>query len=412
MSITKKYDLVVVGAGAAGMAAAIFAARSGASVAIIEHREKCGRKLAITGKGRCNVTNNTDANGIIKNVITNPKFLFGAVNKFTPADVMSLFEQLGVPLKTERGNRVFPVSDRAYDIVDALVNEMRRLNVTVISDNALAVITENSAAIGVKCEGDSYFADKIILATGGVSYPVTGSDGSGFKIARQLGHTITPLRPALVPLETAENCAQMMGLSLKNVRLSLVNLHNNKTLFSEQGEMLFTHFGVSGPLVLSASCFITDKNPPADKYKLFIDLKPALDLKTLDLRLQRELKEQNAKQLRNIMRTLIPEKLVAPFLLAAELRGDKNASEVTKTERTAIAGLLKNYPLTVTRFRPLDEAIITDGGVSVKEINPKNMESKLVNGLHFAGEIIDICALTGGYNLQLAFSTAYSAASI
>ncbi len=402
------FDCIVIGAGAAGMFAAITSASEGYRTAVIEPNEKVGRKLAITGKGRCNVTNNCDADTVMKNVPRNPRFLYSALSMLSPADVMDFFEKESVKLKTERGNRVFPVSDKAYDIVDALFFRMKREGVQLIRARAKEITAEDGFVTGVKTDKGFFSAPKVILATGGMSYPVTGSTGDGYKMAEKLGHTITPLKPSLVPIETSEDCAQMMGLSLKNAVLSVRDNVKNKIVFKELGEMLFTHFGVSGPLVLSASSRMDDIEE--NKYTLFIDLKPALSEEQLDSRVQRDFLERKNMQLDNALRKLLPEKIILPLLKKCGIDPEKQCNSVTREERTALVRAVKAFSLTPTSFRPISEAIITDGGISVKEINPKTMESKIVNGLHFAGEIIDVTGFTGGFNLQIAFSTGYAAA--
>ncbi len=402
-----KYDVIVIGAGAAGMMAAVTATQNGASVAVIEPNEKVGRKLAITGKGRCNVTNNSDNETILKNIPRNPRFMYSALSMFSAEDTMNFFEWRGVELKTERGNRVFPVSDKAYDIVDTLFFAMKDEGAQLIRDRVKEILTENNRVIGVKTERDTILGDKVILATGGMSYPVTGSTGDGYRLAERLGHTITELKPSLVPLETKENCAEMMGLSLKNVTLKLMDNEKNKAVFSEMGEMLFTHFGISGPLVLSASSRM--EKVSEGKYTAFIDLKPALDREQLEKRIMRDFDERKNMQLGNALRKLLPEKIILPLLKKAGVSPDKQVNSVTKAERNAILNTVKGFSLSITAYRPISEAIITDGGVSVKEINPKTMESRLVEGLYFAGEIIDVTGFTGGFNLQIAFSTGYAA---
>lgn len=403
----EKFDVIVIGAGAAGMMAAVTAARNGAKTAVIEPNEKVGRKLAITGKGRCNLTNNSDNENILKNIPRNPRFMYSALSMFSAEDTMNFFEWRGVALKTERGNRVFPVSDKAYDIVDALFFAMKDEGVTLIRGRVTDILTEDSTVKGVKTESGNILGDRVILATGGMSYPVTGSTGDGYKLAERLGHTVTELKPSLVPLETRENCAEMMGLSLKNVTLTLRDNEKNKNVFSEMGEMLFTHFGISGPLVLSASSRM-DKVTEG-KYTALIDLKPALDMQQLEKRIMRDFDERKNMQLDNALRKLLPEKIILPLLKKTEVSPTKQVNSVTKAERGAILSAIKAFSLSVTAYRPISEAIITDGGISVKEINPKTMESKLIKGLYFAGEIIDVTGFTGGYNLQIAFSTGYAA---
>lgn len=403
----KNFDCIVIGAGAAGMYAAIASASNGYNTAIIEPNEKVGRKLAITGKGRCNVTNNCDADEIMKNIPRNPRFMYSALSMHSPSDVMSFFENEGVPLKTERGNRVFPVSDKAYDIVDALFFRMKREGVTMIRGRALDILAADGFITGVKTDKGEFYAPKVILATGGKSYPVTGSTGDGYGMAQRLGHTVTSLKPSLVPIETEENCAEMMGLSLKNSVLSVRDNEKGKIIFKELGEMIFTHFGVSGPLVLSASSRMGDISE--EKYTLFIDLKPALTEEQLDSRIQRDFLERKNMQLSNALRKLLPEKIILPLLKKCGTDPEKQCNSVTREERMALVKNVKAFSLKPIAYRPISEAIITDGGVSVKEINPKTMESKLISGLYFAGEIIDVTGFTGGFNLQIAFSTGYAA---
>ncbi len=401
------FDVIVIGAGAAGMFAAVNCAMNGRKTAVIERGDRVGRKLAITGKGRCNLTNNADLDTLLKNIPRNPRFLYSALSAFSPADTMAFFEGEGVPLKTERGNRVFPVSDRARDVVDALFGKMKKLGVTLIRARAEEVAAENGAVTGVLTDRGFFSAPKVILATGGLSYPATGSTGDGYRMAERLGHTVTPLKPSLVPIETEENCAEMMGLSLKNVVLSVRDNDKGKTVFSEQGEMLFTHFGVSGPLVLSASSRMERFEP--GRYTLNIDLKPALSEEKLDARVLRDFSERRNMRLGNALRKLLPEKIIGRTLSLAEISPEKQCNAVTRAERQALVGTVKRFPLTARGFRPIEEAIITDGGIDVREIDPRTMESRKVGGLFFAGEIIDVTGFTGGFNLQIAFSTAYAA---
>ncbi len=403
----RNFDCIVIGAGAAGMFAAITSASNGYKTAVIEPNEKVGRKLAITGKGRCNVTNNCDSDEIMKNIPRNPRFMYSAFSMLSPADVMDFFEKEGVALKTERGNRVFPVSDKAYDIVDALFFRMKREGVSLIRARALDITADDGYVTGVKTDKGDFYAPKVILATGGVSYPVTGSTGDGYKMAERLGHTVTPLKPSLVPIETKENCGEMMGLSLKNSVLSVRDNEKNKIIFKELGEMLFTHFGVSGPLVLSASSRMGDI--AEGRYTLFIDLKPALSEEQLDARIQRDFLERKNMQLSNALRKLLPEKIILPLLQKCGIDPEKQCNSVTREERLGLIRTVKAFSLAPTSYRPIAEAIITDGGISVKEINPKTMESKIIGGLYFAGEIIDVTGFTGGFNLQIAFSTGFAA---
>lgn len=401
-----KSDVIVIGGGAAGSFAAITAARMGRTVTLFEKNDRIGRKLCITGKGRCNVTNNCTWQEAMNSVPVNPRFLYSAFSGFQPQDVMNFFEELGIPLKTERGNRVFPVSDKAEDIVNALDSEMKNLGVNVIHQRAAKIIVDGNVCIGVIAGGKEYHSQSVLIATGGKSYPKTGSTGDGYKLAESVGHTVTPIYPSLVPLVSVEKyCGEMMGLSLKNVGVRLYD--KEKLIFSEQGEMLFTHFGVSGPLILSASSHI--RKMERGRYKIKIDLKPALDIKQLDLRIQRDFSENQNRDFINAVRKLLPAKLIPTAVKLSGIPAEQKVNTITKEQRKAFAELLKAFPITIADFRPIDEAIVTSGGVSVKEINPKTMESKLVLGLYFAGEVIDVDAYTGGFNLQIAFSTAYSA---
>ncbi len=393
--------ICVIGGGAAGMMAAYYSAISGGEVVLIEKNDFCGKKINITGKGRCNLTNLCDVQEFLKNVPTNPRFLYKALNTLSPEDTMAVFESFGVPLKVERGRRVFPVSDKAADISQSLKKACTDVGVKIIYGKALGVKTANGAVIAVKLGGGKELAcDGCIVATGGASYPRTGSDGDGYRFAKELGHSIVPISPSLVPLVTAEDwCARCMGLSLKNVNLSFYR--GEKKLFSEQGEMLFTHFGISGPLVLSASGHLGDCNGVTG----YIDLKPALDRETLDKRLLRDFEENKNKDFANSLSALLPQKLIPVIIEQSNIPPSKKVNSITREERRGLTELLKGLKLTVTGKRPIDEAIVTSGGVSVKEINPSTMESKLVKGLYFAGEVIDVDAYTGGYNLQIAFST-------
>ena len=404
------YDVLIAGGGASGLMCAVHAARRGLSCAVIEKKDRCGIKLSITGKGRCNVTNDSDNENIMRNIPRNPKFMYSALEGFSSADTKAFFEGLGVPLKTERGNRVFPVSDNAHDIVDALTGECRRLGVKFIRDEARSVIIENGRAAGLVCKGGNIFASNVVIACGGRSYPGTGSDGSGYEIARSIGHTVTKITPSLCPIVCKEQseCAEAMGLSLRNCTLYLYKDGKKKPVYSELGEMLFTHFGLSGPLVLSASAHID--NLEKYGYTIKIDLKPGLDETALDRRIVRDFTEFANKELSNVLRKLLPAKLIPMVLSRAELDGTRQANAVTREERRRLLETVKGLSFTVLRMRPIDEAIITRGGVSVKEISPSTMESKLCGGLYFIGEILDVDAYTGGYNLQIAFSTAHAAA--
>lgn len=401
-------NILIIGAGAAGMFAACIAAENGGNVTIIERNDRAGWKLGITGKGRCNLTNACSREEFFENIPTNPRFMYSSFAAFDNWAVMDYFENtLGVPLKTERGNRVFPVSDKAGDIVKALEQRCNELNVRIVTDLAKKIIIRDGAAVGVKCKGGEYFADRVIIAAGGESYPRTGSDGSGVRMAAAAGHKIIPPRPSLVPLEIKEGwCAEAMGLSLRNVRLTL--LENGKNIHSEQGEMLFTHFGVSGPLVLTASAHMRK----SAEYALSIDLKPALDEATLDRRIQRDFSELSNRDISNALVKLLPSSLIAPIVKLSGISANTKANGVTREQRHALVQLIKAVPLTVKGFRPIAEAIITAGGVDTKEIDPKTMQSKLVPNLYFAGEVIDVDAYTGGFNLQIAWSTAHAAAAL
>lgn len=400
---------IIIGGGAAGCFSAIFSARNGSETVIIEPNGRLGKKLSITGKGRCNITNACDKETFLKNIPRNSSFLYSAISRFGADDCMEFIESLGVPLKIERGNRVFPVSDKASDIVDALIREAKRLGVKIIRDRAVKIdcSQNDKRVIGVKTEKGFIAGDKVILATGGLSYPATGSTGDGYKLAKELGHTVTELLPSLVPLETVSDCLPMAGLNVRNALFTLFDNEKNKKIFSEQGEFTFESYGIGGPLTLSASSRM--ESVTKGRYTVFIDFKPALDEKKLDLRIQREITAAPSKTLSDITRTLLPEKLVPALIKEAGLREDKKAGEITSKERKALISALKCFKLQIKAFRPIKEAIITDGGVSVKEINPSDMQSKLVKGLYFAGEIIDVSGFTGGFNLQIAYSTAKAA---
>ena len=397
----KKGKIAVVGGGAAGLMAAIAAGRAGAGVTVYEKNRYPAKKLRITGKGRCNVCNNCTPEEFFQAVVSNPKFLCSSVYTFTPADVMSFFEDLGVQLKTERGRRVFPVSDKASDISDALIAETRRLGVGFRHTRVSAVRTEGGSLSGI-VDADGFCPyDAVILATGGVSYPATGSTGDGHKMARELGLDVTPLSPSLVPIVCRENTAELMGLSLKNVRLTVSR--GEKAVFSEQGELLFTHFGISGPLALSASAHM--QKGAVSSYTAQIDLKPALDRETLDKRLQGDLKKYAAKDFANSLGDLLPKSMIPCVVRLSGIGEHTKCAAVTKEMRHKLGDVLKHFPLTPTGFRPLDEAIVTHGGISVRELSPSTMMAKKIPGLFFAGEIIDADAYTGGYNLQIAWST-------
>lgn len=402
-------DLVVIGGGAAGLFAAGFAAKGGASVTVLERGARPARKLLITGKGRCNVTNNCSPEDFLRNVRTNPRFLYGAASAFSPADAMAFFESLGVPLKTERGGRVFPVSDRAADVADALVRFAKASGARLeASARVTDILAEDGGVRGVRLEdGRELSADAALVATGGCSYPATGSTGDGWRLAKALGHTVVPARASLVPVRAKEPwCAELMGLSLKNVTLTLRDARG-KAVFSELGEMLFTHFGVSGPLVLSASSYLT--GDPGG-FRMEIDLKPGLDDRQLDARLLRDFSAAKNRDFANALDQLLPKKLIPVAVRLSGIPPDRKVNAVTREERRAFAALLKALPVTPAGLLPVEAGVVTAGGVAVREIDPRTMESKLVKGLYFAGEVIDVDALTGGYNLQIAWSTALLAA--
>lgn len=396
-------DAVIIGGGAAGSFCAITAARRGLSVIVLEPNEKIGRKLRITGKGRCNVTNNSDIRTVMNHIPDHSRFLYGALTRFSPEDTMQFYEDLGIPLKTERGNRVFPGSDNANDIADALQNELRRLGVTIIHEKAVDLITEDGRICAVDTSNQRIRTDRCVIATGGKSYPKTGSEGSGYRLASKLGHSIVSPLPSLVPLVSDDRCcAELQGLSLRNIELSA--FEDDKSIYRERGEMLFSHFGITGPLVLSASAHM--RHFGTAEYKVILDLKPALDEKTLDLRILRDFSKYQNKAIRNALGDLLPKAMIPVILSRIAVPGGKPVHEITKEERKKLVHELKNFTITINGTRPIEEAIVTAGGVSTGEINPRTMESKLVSGLYFAGEIMDLDAYTGGYNLQIAWSTA------
>lgn len=404
-----RYDVIVVGGGAAGMMAAAIASDTGQKVILIEKNDRLGKKLMITGKGRCNLTNNCSVDEFMDNVVVNKKFLYGAVNRFSPADTMEFFEKLGVRLKTERGRRVFPCSDRSLDIVNALSDFVKKSGCKTIKAKAKKILVDEKKVIGVMLSNqETIFGKKVILACGGVSYPQTGSDGDGLKMAKMLGHKITKLKPSLVPLVSENSdCKSLQGLSLKNIRIDVIDKSKNKVIYTDFGEMLFTHFGLSGPVILSASTHIDNIEKG---YKVNIDIKPALTHEKLDKRLQREFLQNINKSFSNSLSSLLPKKLIPVVIKRSKIDAHCKCNSITKEQRHNLCEILKNFSFDVSGFRPIEEAIITSGGVSVKEINPKTMQSKLIDGLYFAGEMIDVDAYTGGYNLQIAFSTGYLAA--
>lgn len=402
----RRKNIAVIGAGAAGMMAAYHAAANGAQVTIYEKNEKAGKKLFITGKGRCNVTNASDMEEIFANIVTNKKFMFSALYSYTNEDVMNFFEKEGLLLKIERGNRVFPKSDKSSDVINTLKNALSKLNVKVNYNMEIEkLVVEEESVRGIICNGRRINYDCIIVATGGVSYPSTGSDGKGLVMVKEYGHRITDLRPALVPLNIKEEFVKdMQGLSLKNVAVSIYEEGKKRPLYEDFGEMLFTHFGVSGPVILSASSMIGKKLKEGNLL-LKIDLKPALTKEQLDERVLKDFREAKNKDFRNALNNLLPKKMIPIIIACSEIDAYKKVNAVSKEERQKLVNTIKEFTLTVTSLRGFNEAIITSGGVSVKEINPKNMESKLIKNLYIAGEMLDVDALTGGYNLQIAWST-------
>lgn len=409
--------VVVIGGGPAGIVSAISAARNKNEVVLLEKNNSLGRKLLITGKGRCNITSSLDMNDFISNIPGNGRFLFSVFQSFTNNDIIELLRKNGVEVKEERGNRIFPLSDKAEDVLNALIKEMKRNNVKIKTNSKVTkILVKESKVAGVELEnGESLVADKVILATGGKSYPVTGSNGEGYILASALGHTIKPVRGSLVPLETErELVSKLQGLSLRNVKITIKDIQSNKIIYNDFGEMLFTHFGVSGPTILSSSAHLlryknVDELLKNRKIKLFIDLKPALTYEQLDLRIRRDFEQEKNKCFKNSLDKLLPQKIIPVIIKLSNIDSNKKVNEVTKEERMKIVELLKNFQITITDFRPVEEAIVTAGGVNIKEINPKTMESKIIEGLYFAGEIIDVDAYTGGFNLQIAYSTGYQA---
>lgn len=400
-------NIVIIGGGAAGLMAAIAAKRDNTKITVIEKNSRPARKVMITGKGRCNVTNNCDVSVLIKNSVRNGKFLYSAFSCFNAQDTIDFFESRGVPLKTERGNRVFPVSDKAVDIVDALTSAAKK-STEIITGTAAEIINQNGCVTGVKLvSGEVLPADAAILATGGESYPLTGSTGDGYAFASALGHTVVPPTPSLVRLEAREGfCTPLAGLTLKNVTLSLYKSGAKKPVLNDIGELLFTHTGISGPLVLSASAHIAG-NP--DDYYALIDIKPGLDNSMLDSRLLRDFSDELNRDLINALDKLLPKSLIPVIIKNAGINPHTKVNQISREERQRLIGSIKQMRITITDFGPVEEAVITRGGISTKEINPASMQSKIIKNLYFAGEVIDVDALTGGFNLQIAFSTGFLA---
>ena len=415
--------VVIIGGGPAGILAAISASQNKNEVIIYEKMNSLGKKLLVTGKGRCNITSSLHITDFIKNIPGNGKFLYSSFTNFTNEDILKILKEEGLQTKEERGNRVFPVTDKSQDVLQALLNRLKKLGTKILTNAEVTeIITEDSKAVGIKVringKEKTEYADKIILATGGKSYPVTGSTGDGYKMAEQLGHNIVKIKPSLVPLtcnkESLDICRNMQGLSLRNVLIKIKDVEKSKLIYEDFGEMLFTHFGLSGPVILSSSAHLIrykniDELLRNNKIKLYIDLKPALDIQKLDSRILRDFESEKNKLFKNSLNDLLPQKMISTVIELTNINPDKKVNEITKEERQRLIQLLKEFEITINGFRPIDEAIITSGGINIKEINPKTMESKLINNLYFAGEIIDVDAYTGGFNLQIAYSTGYTA---
>jgi len=399
-----KYDCIVVGGGPAGMFAAIAAADCGEKVLLLEKNSRLGKKLLITGKGRCNVTNHCSQQEVLQNIPRNGRFLYSALSVYPPSAVMSFFEEHGCPLKTERGNRVFPQSDKAISVLNCLVDALHEKKVTLRAETVRKILLKNGVVCGVQTVGGTFEGSRVILATGGLSYPTTGSTGDGYEMAADLGHTVVPCTGSLVPLETAgRDCQDMQGLSLRNVAVKLLS-EKGKVLYKDFGELLFTHFGLSGPTVLSASCHLKGEN-----CRISIDLKPALEESKLDARLLRDLEMYQNRSMENALTDILPRSMILVILRRVQIDPSMQANSLTKQKRRELVQMIKAFDVVITGKRPVSEAIITSGGIKVSEINPKTMESKIVPGLYFAGEIIDCDGYTGGYNLQIAWATAYAA---
>ena len=416
--------VAVIGGGPAGMLAAITSAKNKNEVYIIEKNDRLGKKLLITGKGRCNITSSIDIKDFINNIPGNGKFLYSAFQNFTNQDIIQFLKENGVYVKEERGNRIFPTSDKSLDVEKAFEKQIKKLHINIkFNSKVTKILTKENKVEGIKYINEenlekTLLVDKVILATGGATYPLTGSTGDGYELAKQLGHTITKIKPSLVPLTTTNQslkmCKELQGLSLKNVNIKLTDEQTNKKIYEDFGEMIFTHFGVSGPTILSASAHLlryknVDELLKKDKIKLEIDLKPALSEQQLDLRIQRDFNQNKNKEFKNSLNALLPQKLINTVIKLSEIDENKKVNEITKEERLKLVTILKKFIIKISGFRPLEEGIITSGGISIKQINPKTMESKIIQGLFFAGEIIDVDAYTGGFNLQIAYSTGYTA---
>ena len=409
--------VVVIGGGPAGMMAAIAASQNGDKVILIEKMKSLGRKLLITGKGRCNITSSLPIEDFIKNTPGNGKFLYSSYKRYTNKDIIKFLKEEGLEVKEERGNRIFPITDKSQDVLNSFVRRLKKNKVEIhYEEKAEEILCDDKVAIGVKTNKEKIFADKIILATGGKSYPLTGSTGDGYNIAKKLGHSITKINPSLVPLEIYEKniCKELQGLSLKNVSIKIIDDDNGKNIYEDFGEMLFTHYGVSGPIILSSSAHLVRYKNIEEKYKnmkirLVIDFKPALSEQKLESRILRDFEEIKNKQYKNSLDKLLPQKLIPVIIEKSKIKASKKVNEITKIERRMLVNEIKNFNIHIKKSRPIDEAIITSGGINIKEINPKTMSSKLIKNLYFAGEIIDVDGYTGGFNLQIAYSTGYVA---
>lgn len=408
--------VIIIGGGPAGIMSAISSGRAGNEVIILEKMNKIGQKLLITGKGRCNITSSIDIDDFIQNIPGNGRFLYSAFKTFNNQDIIDLLKQNGLDVKEERGNRIFPITDKSQDVLNALVKEMKKYDITIrYNARVTEVLVQDSEVKGVLLEsGEKLYASKVIVATGGKSYPLTGSNGDGYKLVEKVGHTITKIQGSLVPLVADSICTKLQGLSLRNVAIEIKDIEKNKKIYDDFGELLFTHFGVSGPTILSSSAHLlrykdVDRLLKEEKIKLTIDLKPALDDKKLDDRIIRDFDEEKNKQLKNALDKLLPQKMIPVIVELSGINPNKKVNVITREERLKLVNLLKHFEVTINGFRPVEEAIVTAGGVSIKEINPATMESKIVKGLFFAGEVIDVDAYTGGFNLQIAYSTGFEA---
>ena len=412
---------IVIGGGPSGMMAAITAKKQGDEVILLEKKESLGRKLLITGKGRCNITSSLSMDEFIKNTPTNGRFLYSSFERFTNLDIIEFLKKHGLKVKEERGNRIFPITDKSIDVLKCFEKEIQDLKIKIEYNTKVKEIlvkkeNDKIKVVGIKTDKKEIFADKVILATGGKSYPLTGDTGDGYDMAKKLGHKIVKIRPSLVPLETYNDdiCKSLQGLSLKNVKIKIIDLEKSKDIYEDFGEMIFTHFGISGPIILSSSAHLCRYKNIEEKLKnkkiiLKIDFKPALSKEKLDTRILRDFNEVKNKQFKNSLDKLLPQKLIPVVIKKSNINPLKKVNEITKEERKKLVELLKSFTLEIKEFRPIEEAIITNGGIDTKQINPKTMESKLVNGLFFAGEIIDVDSYTGGFNLQIAYSTGYVA---